>query len=238
MGVFDCMLLNARLMWNMSVDSEVGRLRKRNYLERYEFMHVVAHELMTYETPALMSPPRQSASVSEDMDSNASEQQQSVCRTIGFSRADRKDYKRCVVCQLEESLVATSIEKYRKASNNSVTAVEAAQVKRQLLQTIAKGNRRYLSTCECCPTDDSGGGLTAHSFVLHEQEKNLIHTLFEPGMTCMEILHSDVGKELWKRRAEDDKKRKRFSCTVARKHDYMTHLKELVNCRVADLFKK
>ena len=53
MAVLDCMLLNAWLMWNMSTE----KVESRKRMERYEFLTVVSHEMLHYETPSLVSPP-------------------------------------------------------------------------------------------------------------------------------------------------------------------------------------
>jgi hypothetical protein len=50
------------------------------------------------------------------------------------------------------------------------------------------GVRRRISTCKACDVH-------AHNTMLIKNRK-FIQDLF-PGMTCMDILHSQTGKEIW-----------------------------------------
>jgi hypothetical protein len=249
MGVLDCMLINARLMWNMSVDSEIGRSQKRKNLERHELMHVLAHELLTYETPSLLSPKEPSAhpmgesvvesvlgGMQEDGDGGSS-----ACRTIAFPRMNWKTTagKGCVVCQPEVSLVSKSFQIYntkknRKAANEKESLAMKAEELAMICE-VRKGSCREISLC--CPISEDGTGVAAHGCLLHEEDKELIHSLFPEGLTCMQILHSDVGRDLWKRKPKG-KGSAHVSCTVARSHEYIDELRKLMNAKVAESIEK
>lgn len=56
--------------------------------------------------------------------------------------------------------------------------------------------RKQLSVCTCCGKDGFGG-LTAHCVILTEDRK-IIHSLFPEKMSCMDIVHSVAGKEIWR----------------------------------------
>jgi hypothetical protein len=253
LAVLDCMLHNARLMWNMSVDSDYGRAHGRKAMERYEFMHLVAQELLTFKTESLVSPARkQSASRgparSEELPGGPATQSAESSTTqpigggsvgaaagsVGAAAASTKalpnTWHRCVVCQLELSLVRTAIRNYEKKHK-----VEVAKADRcRLVNSISEGCRKELSTCICCPMEKDGGGLAPHSKPLLTTGKKKIHTMFSNGMSCMDIYHSEVGYEIWKRRATGDKTAKRFSCTAARNHHYIHELRKLVEAEVAE----
>ena len=234
MGVLDCMLLNARLMWNISVDSDIGKRMKRKYLERYEFMHVLAHELLTYETPSLVSPaklPGQESNVEDDDEEerimDVDEETFSMCHTVGDRKSNRKlSKKRCVVCQLDFSVMKTAISTFKKNVNNRVSKEKEEGL------VASKGRHRDMSSCSCCPSKESGVGLTAHSFVLTDEEKKPIHSLFPTGWSCMEILHSEVGRELWKRKKSGGGKC--LSCAVTRNHHCMEELRKIWKAKVSE----
>ena len=230
MALLDCMMMNAIIMWNMSLESDAAKAMGRKKMERWEFMQVLAYELQTYETPSLKSPPQQSRTDEAiAMDTEAHTNTAGV-NGAGVNRVlslEDKSGRRCVVCQVEEPIIKACIQEYTEANPNEVAGSDGPKV----FAALTRGNRGKLSACGCC--NQHQGGLSAHNFVMSPQEQKQIHTLFPSGMTCMEIVHSDVGKELWKRKAGDSTKKR---MRVSTKHYYMKELKELIRGKVATAF--
>jgi len=226
MALLDCMMMNAHIMWNMSLESDAAKAMGRKRLERWEFMQVLAYELQTYETPSLKSPPRGGGGGDMEDPSRMETDPESVAvapRVVHFP-PDRRG-RRCVVCQVEEPLIKACIREYKQANPMLVSECEVPK----LVASMTKGNRKRLTACECCLQKQ--GGLSAHNFVFCEHDKKSIHSLFPADMSCMEILHSDVGKELWKRKTgnlSEGKQRMRVSTG----HDYMTELKRILMAKV------
>ena len=137
-------------------------------MNRNKFLQVVAHELLHYETKALSSP-----HTSPNVGKFAN-------RGLGFDelhqivKANRE--KRCQVCTLELRQYSTIAK--RNLSQGAEEKIKAAN----------NGVRSRVSMCIQC-------GFNAHNYVF-VKEKKFIHQLF-PEMSCMEILHSDRGKEIW-----------------------------------------
>jgi len=228
LAVLDMMLHNARLMWNMSVDSDYGRANG--------WKHAVAHELLHYKTESLVSPPRRVIErVVENVigapgiaGTNVGTMFQDATSACTSKKVQQNSCSQCVVCQLELSLMRTTIAKTEKTSR----VLKAKRL--ELLNSVSEGSRKGLSTCTCCKGDK--GGLTAHSDPLVMVKKR-IHTLFPSEMSCMEILHSEVGRELWKRGERMGASSKRFSCTVTRNHHYVKELRRrMIDSEVAEYF--
>ena len=243
MAVIDCMLHNGRLMWNMSVDSDYGRAHGRKPLERYEFMHLVAQELLNFRTQSLVSPRRRQRNLAEREDVTTTEADVTRTESVNIgghgteqrpSTVETKSSSRCVVCQLEWSLARTAINNFEKETK----IVVSNEQRRQLLSSVSEGCRKGLSTCLCCQVEKTGVGLMAHTKPVLADGKKRIHSLFPDGMSCMEILHSEVGRELWKREGSTGKtsSSRRFSCTVSRNHDYVKELRQIITGEVTKMF--
>ena len=100
---------------------------------------------------------------------------------------------RCVVCSLELNQIEGHIREMRKAplfQDGTAHAVETVQKARKVAETLRTGNRKAVARCLKCK-------VFAHSFLLDPTCHKKIHKYF-PGKTCMEIVHSDTGKEIWK----------------------------------------
>ena len=52
------------------------------------------------------------------------------------------------------------------------------------------GLRRIVSCCNACEVN-------AHSNVFKEEDRKKIHAYFPPNMSCMDMLHCSLGKEIW-----------------------------------------
>jgi hypothetical protein len=111
MALLDFMLLNAWKMWNMSTERIEGRER----LQRFEFLQIVARELLTYKTPLLVSPQklpgRKQAEQNELVEAHEHDKHEFVEPT--------GKRKRCVVCALE----TTHYEKRRKKCRASASVL-------------------------------------------------------------------------------------------------------------------
>ena len=230
MALLDCsMMMNAHIMWNMSLESDAAKAMGRKKLERWEFMQVLAYELQTYETPSLKSPPRGSA---EMQDESRMETDPVTCEAVTANRVvdfpDRRG-RRCVVCQVEEPIIKACIREYKHANPNAVAECDVPK----LVASMIKGNRKRLTACKCCFKEQ--GGLSSHNFVFGPNERKSIHSLFPEDMTCRDILHSDVGRELWKRNARSSSDGKRMRVSTG--HHYMTDLKKLLMEKVIRAFE-
>ena len=146
-----------------------------------------------------------------------------ACCTIAFPIMNRKTTagKGCVVCQLEVSLVSKLFQNYntkknRKAANEKESLATMKAEELAMIREVRKGSCGEISLCQCCPVAEDGTGVAAHGCLLHEEDKKLIHSLFPEGLTCMQILHSDVGRDLWKRKPKG-KGSEHVSCRVMSK---------------------
>ena len=175
MAVLDCMLLNALQLWNMSCDKVPGRKK----LARYEFINTVSHELQNYKTDTEMSPAQNQEEQHESAGPVASDAsgQRRRNHVVEQVRAD----VRCRVCQLEAASFRTEMKKLK---------IPITQEIKQKVEDSKKGNRKHVSLCRHC-------GMHAHNAVMVEGPEKFLRKFFEDGMTCMDILHSRVGKEIW-----------------------------------------
>jgi len=83
--------------------------------------------------------------------------------------------KRCIVCKLDVQQQANSTRGRRS--------------KKQKVST--KGVRKQVHRCTIC-------GVLAHAApLLVPSQRRQIHSLFPENMTCMEIVHSNLGQEIW-----------------------------------------
>jgi hypothetical protein len=221
MAILDCMLLNALHLWNMSADKVDGRQK----LERFQFMQVVAHELLRYKTESLMSPviatrsrPRSvgqavvggTADNEPELDDDDHDDGLAVSESVGN--------KRCVVCSLETS-------HYRRQVKNRLKNTEEVEEGKRKLTASYQGVRKHVSTCTRC-------SVSAHNSLLSHGK--YIHALF-PGMTCMQILHSATGKEIWnvvrskvKNSSSDDFGEEKTKVTVNYRHRVVKDVRKLV----------
>jgi hypothetical protein len=170
MAVLDCMLLNGLHMWNMSAK----RVEGRKTMERYEFMQAVAHELLHYETKILTSPVKSPAQRSRNRAG-------SRCGEYTIGDAVNKE-KRCSVCCLVHSIYARQA-RLHKGKPTYTRVVEK-------VRECSNGTRRKVCSCDEC-------GVHGHNFIVRRDTTMFIHGMF-PGMTCLEILHSGIGNEIWK----------------------------------------
>jgi hypothetical protein len=68
----------------------------------------------------------------------------------------------------------------------------------------------------------------AHNFIM-EKDVKFIHGLFEK-MTCMEILHSSIGKEVWNVETKSETRKTRYS--VNTKHQLVKDVKKTVDAHL------
>lgn len=179
MAVLDCMLINALRTWNMSVAKVPGRQK----LERYEFMQIVAHELLQYKTGSLVSPvssPNNSRNNTRPNQGERNQVQHEVVETNGE--------RRCLVCRFEHS----HLDSKRKELTG-----RQKEIAEQKFREAGTGLRKNVALCRTC-------GIVAHNFIMEKNAK-IIHEWF-PGRTCMEIFHSEVGKKIWTVRGSGKKK--------------------------------
>jgi hypothetical protein len=177
MAILDCMLLNALIMWNLSC----AKVDDRRELTRYEFLLVVSHQLLHFKTEELVSPPRTRLGnrggrtfYQDDEGSEGDKETPKHTMVQGGSQ------NRCVVCNLEIRQYNRVIKKHPEILTDVF--------RKKIVNEALLGVRKQISKCIEC-------GAHAHNAVLVHHKK-FIHDMF-PAMTCMEILHSKVGKEIW-----------------------------------------
>lgn len=101
------------------------------------------------------------------------------------TRASKRD-TRCLVCSLESSQYARVWATQKKL----VTDAEEYKSMEEKVRKACIGCRRVVSCCCSCQ-------MNAHANVLEEGDRKKIHGYFPPNMSCMHILHSPLGKEIW-----------------------------------------
>ena len=67
--------------------------------------------------------------------------------------------------------------------------------------------------------------VNAHNHQLDKRKKEKIQDLFPPNLSCMDILHSPLGKQVWNVQTENDGKR---SARVQTSHQVITNLREAI----------
>ena len=125
----------------------------------------------------MVSPDRQEATTrrAQSQDDSEDEGQR---RHVYMERPSGAD-TRCVVCALETSQYLHQAKKLK---------VEDRESTKCLIKKSYIGMKKQVATCRQC-------NVGAHTFVVENQK--FIHGHFL-GRTCMEILHSPTGKEIWK----------------------------------------
>ena len=206
-AVLDCMLLNGWRLWNMSAPKVIGRKR----LLIYEFLQVVSHELLNHKTEPLMSPERRiTRQVAEQQErQRANDERRLAPRHLVISCSTDQ---RCIVCQLESSQIEYQAKLFRLEKN---------EVVRTVIHDSRIGSRKQVSTCSEC-------AVYAHNFVVYNSTK-FIHGYF-PGKTCMDIYHSTIGQEIWKK---TNNGRKKF--VVNYKHHIIVEIRKQVSRRMLGL---
>jgi hypothetical protein len=72
--------------------------------------------------------------------------------------------------------------------NNRENRVEELKEAQRKLKYSYEGARRSVFACNIC-------GVSAHVAI---PKRKAIHDLFTEGLSCIEIMHSQQGKEIWK----------------------------------------
>jgi hypothetical protein len=177
MAILDRMLLNALVMWNLSCD----KVAERKELTRFEFLQAVAHELLHYKEETLVSPTkRRQGKGQRRYGSPGSSDDEPEEAAVSHTIVKSNGIHRCLVCNLELCQYTRIFQK------NLELGLEDGR--QQRFKAASKGVRSQVAKCEeCCAH--------AHSMIPTDNKK-FIHDMF-PGLTCMDILHSEVGKEIW-----------------------------------------
>jgi len=184
MAVIDCMLLNGLHLWNALAE----RYPHRKKLSRHKYMRIVANFLLKYKTKTMLSPMRPSKKAKRahfEETTNVTEQ-----RHDGKDTKVSKPNTKCLVCSIEVS--------YINACLSRLASEKAKEVKSKL-DSFGRGVRKSVACCQVCEVN-------AHDRVLEEVDKKKIHGYFAPNQSCMEILHSETGKEIWNVQRDKDGK--------------------------------
>jgi hypothetical protein len=213
MAVIDCMLLNGLQLWNLSTEKQPERER----LSRSAYMHAVAFELMHFKTECLVSPqrptvlfpgvdgPSQGQGTEGEREKANKEGEVEVLQPFVSSIIVPTIGQRCMVCQLSTSQMRGALLRWKKNSPLSGPEKErhnaVTKQAENMLRASYSGIREHVCRCNCMP--DCVGIL--HQHVLKKEKEKMIHNFF-PGMNCMEIYHSNVGKQIWKSERSGSKK--------------------------------
>jgi hypothetical protein len=191
MAKLDCMILNALVMWNMSC----GKVEHRKELTRFEFLQVIAHKLLHYKTEELVSP--------DQAQGGAGRSANDLEAAAAFEPQERHEIlqsngkHRCLVCHLE-------LCQYKKVRQQRAADIDEVGAK-HIITNAASGLRRQVLRCPQC---------SAHAHTaLPANNKQFIHNMF-PGLTCMEIIHSKGGKEIWNAHANEGRMAVRYTHSV------------------------
>jgi Transposase IS4 len=194
-AVIDCMLLNGLHLWNaVSV-----RYHRRKKLSRHKYMKIVSNILLKYKTKTMLSPMRPSKKqkrtrfeTPEDNQrvTNVEEERKEQGDHDGKDTKAAKRNSKCLVCSIESSYVKACLSKLDKN--------KAKEVKSNL-DKFGHGVRKSVSSCRVCEVN-------AHDRVLDEECKRKIHAYFPANQSCMDILHSKLGKEIWNIGRDEDGK--------------------------------
>lgn len=236
MAVLDCMLMNGLQLWNATAAKVPGRKR----LKRHEYLLFVANYLLTYKSETLMSPEktnkkkRQRDTVADDEGANDDDGVAEPFPVEDGGIADADDGRhvlkcppgtRCVVCQLETTQYQRMWKKVKREAELSERI--PSHVTKERASCGVKGTRKDVARCQKCKVN-------AHYTLLPPHQLKVIHGLFPPSlgnqkMSCMQILHSGTGREIWTIKHDP-----RGGCRVAVKHSHPI-VKELSRQVAADL---
>ena len=184
MAVIDCMLLNGLHLWNAVAEKLPDRVK----LKRHRYLRVISDFLLTYETPTFMSPVKNTKKTrfESPIVIERTEEEQAVDDGKQMGAAKKMD--RCLVCSLESSQYQKlwSLQKQDDKDNNRPTNFEM----RARVKTGVAGVRRAVAYCLVCD-------VKAHSTVFDQHSTKLIHGFFPATYSCMDILHSPLGKSIW-----------------------------------------
>ena len=212
-AIIDCMLLNGLHLWNASCDKIPGRIK----LKRHQYLRIIANRLLRYKTPTYMSPVRPSKKTrtarfeSPVVVAPADEGKETV--------AAQPNHK-CLVCSIEASHYRALFEKQQHADAVTVQHTPGAvglvsEVMKQKVKKGCSGLRRAVACCMKCEVN------APHNTVLDERKKKKIHGYFPPTMSCMDILHSPLGKQIWNIQRDN---RGKCIARVRTKHVVITQL--------------
>ena len=176
------------------------KIQGRKTLSRSKFLQAVAHEMLNFKTESLVSPvgsPETGRVGREPVETGPY-----------HNVVDATGNNRCIVCNLE-------YQHFVYLGKRSSQEGENAEYERKKAN---EGVRRKVSHCQEC-------NINAHNFIVQRDMKE-IHKFF-PGMTCMEIFHSEEGKKLWRRETAGRKRKMMVNYT----HDYVRQVRKKVEER-------
>lgn len=188
-AVIDMMLLNGLHLWNRVCEKDPGKRK----LKKHEYLRIIANCLLQYKTRTWMSPMRggdkggrKKTHFAESVVVEGTDEQPTEKAHDGKETRTSKRDVRCLVCSLESSQYVRVWEKQKKL----VTDAEAYKSMQEKVRKACIGCRRVVSCCCSCEVN-------AHAHVFDEGHRKKIHAYFPPNMSCMDILHSPLGKEVW-----------------------------------------
>lgn len=189
MAVVDCMLLNGFHLWNMTAEKIQGRKR----LKRHEYVQYVADALLNYKTKVFSSPAQ--TTVARARFAGTVTSHSTRHSSVQDDDDDGKEFTmsgnghRCLVCSLEVAQYRRYVESTKKKEEAHGTATLSSMESKAL--AARSGMRRFVGCCTRCKRH-------AHCAIPSLLDRKLIHQFFPPNLSCMDILHSPTGQEIWK----------------------------------------
>jgi hypothetical protein len=210
LGIFDFMLVNGRVAWNMAASETTVGFR-RFVLPNWKFRLILCEQLISFRDESSVNVAQEEALVA------------SIFKTPEHQPAPVPTGYRgmCCVCRLEEGFQSI----FRKEERMSELA-EILEIQSECKQNN-KGlyGVRNLASC-------SNGLCTIHAHSVRLDSPNLIfkhHQL--KGLTCFEIAHHPIAEGLWKSNSnfsyqkDDEKKRRCVVHSVSTDHPLYHYLR-------------
>jgi hypothetical protein len=214
-AVIDNMLVNGFHLWNAVAEKSNGRKLK---LKRHQYLRIISNMLLRYKTLTGLSPSPVSKRRRTHFESPGTIQNQQCEEVLvddGKLTAVARPDQKCIVCSIELSQYRSLYAKMEQMS--PATFKQKESINKEKVKNVQRGVRERVSTCRVC-------NVNAHNHQLEERKKKIIHSLFPPNLTCMEILHSPLGRQVWNITDKDGK----CNARVRTSHEVITNLREAI----------
>jgi hypothetical protein len=179
MGIFDFMLVNGRIAWNMSCTDE-SCANRRFELSNADYRCIVAHELLQYRDVRNIDLIAESSLLRNAMGRPLLSDHQP-------SNTEKGTRVRCCVCRLEDGIhnILKKTSEGRKQMEDVLGVASAFHMQ--------KGSyiRKWIARC-------ASDKCTLYAHCIPVKSDNLIFRLEQfQGLTCFEIAHHPDTKGLW-----------------------------------------
>lgn len=175
LGIFDFMVVNGRMAWNMSADDDHCQYR-RFKLHNWKFRLILAEQMIAFKDELAVDLTREA-------------ELNSAIWNIAHSPAiiQNRHRRTCCVCQLEEGIQS----RLRKTEEGKQQLIQALGVSSVDAIRSSVYNRKWLALCS-----DEACSIVAHHISI--ESDNLIFKRDEfLGLTCYQIAHHPIMNGLW-----------------------------------------